>query len=273
MIRRHFMELTTFSGLAQWFGCNTQSKKERFTFVLVPGTWHGGWVWKKVRNLLRTEGHDVYTPTPTGVGEREHLLTEEVDLYTHIQDIVNVIHFEELSNVILIGHSFSGLTITGVADRLQGIIKHIVFFDALVPRDGTMKAWPNPGAPNYQEYEARKARFIDGYKMDMFKEYPLDMLLPEDYLEERDRLNRLITFHPYKQWATELVLENGGYDPLPKSYIRCAGQQYKASSNWMPGPAKDNPEWNWIELDIPRNGMMTHPKLVADSFVKIASSS
>jgi len=273
MIRRHFVELATMTGIAKWIGCSPSTEKEPLTFVLVPGTLHGGWVWKKVRNILRAKGHDVYTPTPTGVGEREHLLSADVDLYTHIKDITNVIHYEELTNVILVGHSFSGLTITGVADQIQDKINHIIFFDALVPREGTMKAWPNPGAPNYEEYEARKARFLDGYKMDMFKEYPLDMLLSKQYPEERARLQKLISYHPYKQWSTELVLENGGYDPLPKTYIRCAGQQYKASSNWMPGPAKDNPQWNWIELDIPRNGMMTHPELVAKAFIKTAIKS
>jgi len=268
MIRRRFMELAAFTGVAKWFGYQKNDGHKKLTFVLVPGTWHGGWVWKKVRNILRAQGHDVYTPTPTGVGEREHLLTEDVDLYTHIKDIVNVIRFEELNDVVLVGHSFSGLTITGVADRLQDKIKHIIFFDALVPREGTMKAWPNLGAPNYEEYEARKAKFIDGYKMDMFEDYPLDMLLSDDYPEGRDQLNRLITYHPYKQWSTELTLKNGGYDLLPKTYIRCAGQKYKASSHWMPGPAKNNPDWNWIELDIPRNGMMTHPQLVAEHFIK-----
>jgi len=270
MIRRNFLHFGALGGILNFFGkSKAATNLSPQTFVLVPGTWHGGWVWKKVKQQLTKAGHTVYTPTPTGVGERIHLLTEDVDLYTHIEDIANVIKFEELENVILVGHSFSGITITGVADRLKEKIKHIIFFDALVPREGTMKAWPNPGSPKFDEYEARKTRFIDGYKMDMFKEYPLDMLLPESYGEERDRLKRLLTYHPYKQWSIELVLKNGGYDNLPKSYIRCAGQQHKVSSNWMPGPALDNPEWKWRELDIPRDGMLTHPEIVANTFLEL----
>ncbi len=268
MIRRQFLELSAAAGVISQMGRRIGSHDSSLTFVLVPGTWHGGWVWKEVKQVLQAKGHTVYTPTPTGVGERSHLLTEDVDLYTHIQDIMNVIHYEELDQVVLVGHSFSGLTITGVADRLRNKIKHIIFFDALVPREGTMKAWPNPGAPNYEAYEARRARFVDGYKMDMFAEYPIDMLLSDEYPEQRARLKKLITYHPFKQWSTELVLENGGYQGLPKTYIKCAGQKYKPSSDWMPGPAKDNPDWNWIELDIPRNGMMTHPDIVAEHFLK-----
>lgn len=268
MIRRTFLHIASVFGMGT--SCQSSAKaNEMQTFVLVPGTWHGGWVWKKVKQYLQEKGHTAYTPTPTGVGERIHLLTEDVDLYTHIEDVVNVIKFEELENVILVGHSFSGLTITGIVDRLQDKIKHIIFFDALVPRKGVMKAWPDSGSTKFEEYEARKTRFVDGYKMDMFKEYSIDMLLPEEYIEERDRLKRLITYHPYKQWSTELVLENGGYDNTPKSYIRCGGQKHRASSDWMPGPAKNNPEWNWRELDIPRDGMLTHPQIVGNCFLDL----
>ena len=271
MIRRKFISLSGIGAALNYFNFSKHSESKALTFVLVPGTWHGGWVWRDVKKVLEENGHSVYTPTPTGVGERVHLLTEEVDLYTHIEDIVNVITYEELDNVILVGHSFSGLTITGVADRLREKINHIIFFDALVPREGTMKAWPDPGAANYKDYEARKARFVDGYKMDMLQEYPLDMLLSDEYPEERKRLKRLLTYHPYKQWATELILKNGGYDSLSKTYIKCVGQKYKPSSDWMPGPAKDNKDWNWVELDIPRNGMMTHPELVAEHLIKVTT--
>jgi len=72
-----------------------------------------------------------------------------------------------------------------------------------------------------------------------------------------------------KQWTTELVLKNNGYQGLPKTYIRCAGQMYRPSTDWMPGPAKNNPEWNWIDLPVSRSGMMTHPELVANCFMKI----
>jgi pimeloyl-ACP methyl ester carboxylesterase len=87
------------------------------TFVLVHGGGHGGWCWKRVAARLRHAGHEVFTPTLTGLGERAHLLHEEIDLTTHIQDIVGVLRWEELSHVVLCGHSYGGMVITGVADK------------------------------------------------------------------------------------------------------------------------------------------------------------
>ena len=112
------------------------------TFVLVHGTWHGGWVWQDVANRLRAMGHRVYTPTCTGCGERLHLTGPDVGLKTHITDIAQVLEFEDLNEVILVGPSFSGITITGVADRCRERIDRIVFFDALVPRKGRMSGVP-----------------------------------------------------------------------------------------------------------------------------------
>jgi pimeloyl-ACP methyl ester carboxylesterase len=267
MNRRHFLFCAGGSLAVGALGaCGAPEPAEAKTFVLVPGTWHGGWVWKDVRRILCREGHQVYTPTPTGVGERSHLLTPEVDLYTHITDIANVIIWEELDDVILVGHSFSGLTITGVADRLRDRIRRIVFLDALVPRPGVMKAWPDADDDGRypEKWQQRMDRFVDGYKMDFFAEYPPEMLVPANDEENTARLERLLTYHPWKQWSTELVLDHGGWEGLPRTYIRCVGQKYKPSTEFMPGPALTDPEWQVIELDVPRDGMMTDPQMVAD---------
>lgn len=264
--RRFFAAAGSALAAATLDSCSVAGTADSKTYVLVPGTWHGGWVWKDVRRILCAQGHNVYTPTPTGVGERSHLLTPDVDLETHITDIANVLIWEELEDVILVGHSFAGLTITGVADRHRDRIHRIVFFDALVPRDGVMKAWPEPDeSGRYPEkWEQRKERFVDGYKMDFFAEYPLEMLVPADDEANTARLKRLLTYHPWNQWNTELVLENGGWQGLPRTYIRCVGQAFMPSTDFMPGPALSDPEWQVIALDVPRNGMMTHPRRVAD---------
>jgi len=274
--RRSFIATAGVIGGTTFGSCSPDTDESKTksskTFVLVPGTWHGGWVWSDVKRIMEDHGHTVFTPTPTGVGERAHLLSPDVDLYTHIDDITNVIKYNELENVILIGYSFSGVTITGVADRLKDKIKHIVFYDALVPRKGVMRAWPPEDSPIYEKYEARKAYFIDGYKMDFFKDYTLDMLVSKDYPEVRAKLKRLLTYHPMKQWTTELKLQNGGYEGLPKTYIRCSGQEHRPSSDWMPGPAKNNTKWNWIDLPLSRSGMMTHPDRVAEVFMNLEST-
>ena len=108
----------------------------KMTYVLVPPAWHGGWCWKKVKPLLQERGHDVYTPTLTGLGERSHLAHQEIGLDIHIHDIVNVLKYEDLSGVILVGHSSSGMVITGVADRVPELLSHLVYVDAFVPEDG-----------------------------------------------------------------------------------------------------------------------------------------
>ena len=236
------------------------------TFVLVHGTWHGGWVWQDVANRLRTMGHRVYTPTCTGCGERLHLTGPDVGLDTHVTDIAHVLEFEDLNHVILVGHSFSGITITGVADRCRERIDRIVFFDALVPREGRMSGVPlDPDTGDFPDWwKAREEHFIDGYQMDLWQDYPMELLVPDTYPEVIAKLKRLITPHPAKQWTDELVLEHGGWEGLNPTYIHCVGQTYRQSSDLMVGPAR-GPDWAFIELDIPRDGMLTHPDLVSNT--------
>ena len=106
------------------------------TYVLVHGAWGGSWCWKRVRKALQAQGHQVFTPTLTGVGERSHLLSPQVDLNTHINDVVNLIQWEELSDVILCGHSYGGCVISGVADRIPDRIAALVYLDAFVLKNG-----------------------------------------------------------------------------------------------------------------------------------------
>ncbi len=107
----------------------------KYTYLIVHGAWGGGWEFKEVDNLLTADGHKVYRPTLTGQGERAHLASTNVDLSTHIQDIVNVILYENLRDLVLVGHSYGGMVITGVADRLPERIKHLVYVDAFLPLD------------------------------------------------------------------------------------------------------------------------------------------
>ncbi|GAA0791268.1 alpha/beta fold hydrolase [Cupriavidus gilardii] len=106
------------------------------TFVLVHGAFQGGWVWARVAQKLRLAGHDAYTPTLTGLGERAHLANRAIDLDTHIRDIVNVIEYEELNDVILCGHSYGGLVITGVAGEIGHRIRTLFYLDAYAPSEG-----------------------------------------------------------------------------------------------------------------------------------------
>lgn len=106
------------------------------TYVIVHGAWGGGWAFKEVDRLLSEQGHEVYRATLTGLGERMHLATAQTDLNTHIQDVVNLIQFEQLDQVILVGHSYGGMVITGVYDRLADNIQQLIYVDAMLPEDG-----------------------------------------------------------------------------------------------------------------------------------------
>ena len=106
------------------------------TFVLVHGAWHGSWCWKRVRTQLQHQGHEVFTPTLSGIGERSHLLAPSINLETHIQDIQNFLRWEELRDIVLCGHSYGGMVVSGVADRMPERIRSLVFLDAFVPDSG-----------------------------------------------------------------------------------------------------------------------------------------
>jgi pimeloyl-ACP methyl ester carboxylesterase len=113
---------------------------EKYTLVLVHGATAGGWEWKSTGRFLSEDGHTVYRATLTGLGERMHLNSTDVDLQTHINDVVNLILFEDLHDVVLTGHSYGGMVITGVIDRIPERIRHVVYLDAAVPDDG-MSIW------------------------------------------------------------------------------------------------------------------------------------
>jgi len=140
------------------FGARTvqAAEKEKYTFVLVHGATAGGWEWKSTGKFLTDDGHTVYRATLTGLGEREHLNSTSVDLQTHIQDVVNLILYEDLHDVVLTGHSYGGMVVTGVMDRIPERIRHVVFLDAAVPDDG-MSLWDLFGGT------PQDPRFADGF--------------------------------------------------------------------------------------------------------------
>jgi pimeloyl-ACP methyl ester carboxylesterase len=116
-------------------------------FVLVHGAWYGSWSWARVRRLLTQQGHGVFTPTLTGLGDRSHLLSRQVDLETHIADVTNLLVWEDLRDIVLVGHSYSGIVVRHVADRMRDRIRSLVYLDAFVPENGKsiLDYLPNAG--------------------------------------------------------------------------------------------------------------------------------
>ena len=209
--------------------------------------------------------HDVFAPSCTGCGDRKHLASPDVGLDTHITDIANIIEYEEIHDVILVGHSFAGLIITGVADRMKDRIRRLVFLDALVPTEGRMSGVSRKEDGSLPDYWIeRQKKFIDGYMMDYFAAYPMEMLVPADDAENIAWLKRRITPHPARGWSDMLELENVGWEGVPRTYLHCVAQEYSQTSAFMVGPAKDDPEWDYRAMPWYRNAMVTHPGEVAD---------
>lgn len=124
-----------------------QIAPERNTYVIVHGAWGAGYEWKEVGRRLQARGHTVYRPTLTGMGERSHLSHPDIDLETHITDVVNTILFEELRDIVLVGHSYGGMVITGVADRVPDRLKRIIYVDAFLPENGEAANRPGRALP------------------------------------------------------------------------------------------------------------------------------
>ena len=121
-------------------------KTTQDTYVIVHGAWGGGWAWREIDGLLTKQGHKVYRPTLTGLGERSHLASADIGLETHILDVLNVLLYEELDNVVLVGHSYGGMVVAGVIDRVPDRIKRVVYLEALLPENGESVS-TLPGTP------------------------------------------------------------------------------------------------------------------------------
>ncbi len=181
-------------------------------YVLVHGAWHGGWCWKKVKALLEARGHTVFTPTLTGLGERSHLLTPQIDLSTHIEDIVSMLEYEDLYNVILVGHSYAGMVISGVAEKAVNRISHLVYLDAYLPEDGK-------SIVDYLPIPSLDKIVID--KGDGWRIPPLGKLQDLGITDEQDIewVKTRVGDQPYKTF-TETISLSKPANTIPKTFIR-----------------------------------------------------
>lgn len=183
-------------------------------FVLVHGAWHGGWCWQRVAPLLRAAGHEVFTPTLTGLGERSHLVNSSIDLNTHVQDVVNVLEFEDLRDVVLVGHSYGGMVITGMSERAANRLRHVVYLDAFIPRHG--QALLDLVSPEFREAVQQQAQATGGV-MPPFPVQEYRIFAAEDVRWVEPKL----VPHPFKTVATPVSLTNPATLAVPKTYVYC----------------------------------------------------
>jgi pimeloyl-ACP methyl ester carboxylesterase len=233
------------------------------TYVLVHGAFHGGWCWSRVAERLRAAGHRVFTPTQTGLGERSHPFSKDIDLSVFVQDIVNVIEFEELSDVILVGHSFGGNAITGVADRIPQRLRHVVYLDAVIAHSGkSVKDWEAPATVAARMKAAQD--FDGGISFPPSKPEAFGVTDPADAAW----LSRRLTPHPVRTYTTALTLKNPPGNNLPRTYIRCTNPLYVGLQpfvDWI----KSQPGWNHLEIATGHDAMVAAPQKLADMLLRI----
>ncbi len=235
------------------------------TFVLVHGAWHGGWCWRDVRSQLEAQGHRVFTPTLTGLAERAHLLSADIGLDAHITDITSLIDYYDLSNIVLVGHSYGGMVITGVADAMKNRIDEIFYLDAALPDHGETMITQGPErspAAIEQTRTALEAFAPDGIGMAAF---PPDFLgIPKGH-PGYDWVARKLTPHPLKTWLDPIQLTNGGPQGMTRHYIHCTEPALPNSSfPYHAEQVQADPSWTYHALATGHDAMVTAPnELVA----------
>ncbi|MCL5997844.1 MAG: alpha/beta hydrolase [Chloroflexi bacterium] len=227
------------------------------TFVLVHGAWLGGWAWKSVAPRLREASHAVFTPTLTGLGERVHLANPEVGLDTHIQDVVNILEYEDLRQVVLVGHSYGGIVITGVADRAAERIAQLIYLDAFVPGDGQSLYDLVPEGGRRHNRELAQG---DGWRI------PLELQWRTGPEEQLRWMNPRWTDHPLKCFEQPVRLTKPAGAGLSRTYIRCT--ENVATGQLFARFASD-PTWRVRELATTHTAMVTAPQALAELLLEL----
>jgi pimeloyl-ACP methyl ester carboxylesterase len=230
-------------------------------FVLVHGAWHGGWCWQRVARLLRSHGHDVFTPTLTGLGERSHLLRASINLDTHISDVVNVIRWENLTDIVLVGHSYAGWVISGVAERELPHISSIVFLDAFVPVD-------RQRGVDLQTEEARAATLAAAQKGAMSRNGP-DAAWFGVNDDDREWVNSKLTPQPIGVSLQVLRLTGAREQIARKTYIRATSYEQPAFDDAYKEKAAD-PSWRVYEVPCGHDVMVDMPDRLVEILLEVA---
>jgi pimeloyl-ACP methyl ester carboxylesterase len=221
------------------------------TYVIVHGAWGGSWAFRRVGSMLGAAGHTVYRPSLTGQGERVHLASPEVGLGTHIDDVVNTLLFEELKDVVLVGHSYGGMVITGVADRVPDRIKHLVYLDAFVPDNGdSAMTMTRPGGSDWL-----KSMTSNGYIVPPWvkpeQPYPKDV--PQSL----------------KTFTEPIVLKNEAARKLPATYVLTM-EAGKTTDDFSPQADRAKARgWAVLQLTADHNPQWSAPEALVAMLGKI----
>ena len=242
--------LITLSG--ELYPLTSQSSSKPI-YVIVHGAWGGGWAFKKVDSLLTDKGCTVYRPTLTGQGEKEHLASADIGLETHINDVFNMILYEDIEDVILTGHSYGGMVVTGVADRLPERIKKLIYLDAFVPENGeSVSDFWGP------EKNTVSQQAVNGFLMPSW--------VPEGTAPPKD------VPHSLKTLTDNIVLDNPVRNTIPTCYILTVekgGNQENDGFAFHANRAKEK-GWQFLILEADHNPQWSVPLALVDMLWKIS---
>jgi pimeloyl-ACP methyl ester carboxylesterase len=225
------------------------------TYLICHGAWSGGWSWKKMRRLLSAAGHEVVTPTYTGLGERAHLAHAMVDLETHIQDVLSVVEYEDLGDFILVGHSYGGMVVTGVADRVPARVRHLVYLDAFVPSDGqSLASLAGEGHP---------AARVENWLIPPHP--PSPDTAPEDVAWVTPRRRH----QPARCFSQALRL-TGATPSFPRTYIHCRKKVGNDVFRQFADRFRADPAWRFHAMDASHSPNITEPDALSALLLPLA---
>jgi len=233
------------------------------TFLVAHGAWSAGWAWKRMRPLMRARGHEIFTPTYTGMGERSHLGHKDIDLETHIADILGVLEAEELRDLILVGHSYGGMVATGVADRAPGRIARLVYLDAFAPRDG-QSLLDLQSEENRQRVRDGAAQEGDGWRI------PPSVPPPDTSAADLAWISAHRMPQPIRTFEQKLKL-TGAVERLPRTYIYCRISRPGDVFRQFRDRASKEKGWTCIDIEASHSPNITAPEALAAILDGIAS--
>ena len=238
-----------------------QAQGAQKTFVLVHGTWHGGWCWRRVADALERNGHKVYAPSLTGLADRSHLLTRDVNLTTHVNDVVNLVKWEDLKDVVLVGHSSAGFVITQAAEQIGPSLASIVYLDAFVPQPGdNLISLANPGPRKALEDAVARGDLVA-------KPVPSAAFK----VNEKDRpwVDAKCTAHPLAAVVEKITGAAAREKIARKTYIRASGFDSPVFDQTL-ARLKAAPGWKTYEVPSGHDVMVDMPDRLVEILIEVA---